>query len=104
MFVDPSIDTRARLSEERVSRPGAPYEMLDVVFVEDLTEHANTEGVGVDDPTRRGVMEARALVAQGRGHDHDVAEVEPVDQGARTAARDERRHAERRDLFDEAGR
>ena len=104
VLVDPSIDPRARLAKERVGRPRPSDEVFDVVFVEHLAEHANAERIGVDDPTRRGVVEARALVAQGRRHDHDVSEVEVVDQRTGAATGDQRRDAERRDLLDEAGR
>src|SRR5665213_600955 len=104
MLVDPSVDARARFAEERVGRPGAPDEVLDLVFVEYLAQDSHTERIGVDDSTGRGVVEAGALVAQRGRHDHDVTEVELVDQRAGAAAGDQRGHPERRDLFDETGR
>jgi len=89
---DPTVDARPRLAKKCIGRPRASDEVLDVVLIQYLAQDSNAEGIGVDDATRRGVMKAGSLVTQGRSHDHDVTEVEVVDQRACAAAGDERAH------------
>ncbi len=89
-----------RLTLDLVSRKNAsvvqvrPTKCSMLVFVEDFAENLHAERIGVDDAARCGVVETGPFVAQRRCDDHDVPEIEIVDERTGAAAGDERVHAE----------